>query len=273
MSKTINNKRYRLYCVTDYILCKDWWDTYIKSENPRYVYAGLEICPTSGKPHWQMYIYFGEAKAFSSKFAERLSPRHIEACFGTLKEQELYCNKDGTTAFEYGTKPSQGKSSNVQTLCEMIKEGKSDLDLIEENPQAAAQYGRMLDKYRQLIEPKRNWVTNVIVLWGGSGSGKTRKAIEAGATKVKYTRTSGFIIGYNGEDTILFDDFNWHEMPASEFLNLTDRYEEKINIKGGERNWKPRTIYFTSNYDPKDWYSNYISPDAIQRRITSVEKM
>jgi len=37
-------------------------------------------------------------------------------------------------------------------------------------------------------------------------------------------------------------------------------------VKGGERNWKPRTIYFTSNHDPSGWYGADGEPDAAVRR-------
>lgn len=110
---------------------------------------------------------------------------------------------------------------------------------------------------------------NVIAIWGPTGTGKTRAAYEAGATMVEWTGC--FLQGYGGESMVVFDDFDWKQMPRSTFLRMTDRYPYTFNIKGGQVSWAATTIYITSNYDPKTWYmENGLEDGAVQRRFTEV---
>lgn len=58
-------------------------------------------------------------------------------------------------------------------------------------------------------------------------------------------------------------------MPRDEFLLITDRYPHKINVKGGWRNWKPRKIYITTNYNGWPGGGNWFKDEAaVWRRIT-----
>lgn len=128
------------------------------------------------------------------------------------------------------------------------------------------QYSKPFEAYALMRSPKREWITEVHVLWGDTGTGKTRYAVEQGAHPVWFDK-SGFAHGYNNEEVLIFDEFDTAVVPRNLFLQLTDRYAFTVNIKGGSRNWNPKKIYITSNYSPEDWYG---ACPAVKRRITSV---
>lgn len=43
-------------------------------------------------------------------------------------------------------------------------------------------------------------------------------------------------------------------MSIDTFLRLTDRYMIDVNIKGGSIPWTVKEVWFTCNFEPKDWF-------------------
>ncbi len=253
----------RGYCFTSFLPDYELW---IK-EPSLYIIIGREICPSTGKRHWQGFIYFKNPRGFNKLKADHPGD-HIERARGTTKDNVLYCSKD-TVEFERGRAPAQGRRSDLETIRAEIDAGASWIELSYKYFGRWCQYGRRWVVYRGLREPRRSWVTELIIIWGPTGTGKTRQAHAGGAVPVTYTE-SGFILGYGGESVVLFDDWPSEPvMPRSVFLRLFDRYPCLINIKGGERNWAPRRVYITTNYDWKQWYSvNGMQDETIARRVT-----
>ena len=65
----------------------------LDTEGAKYVIAGREVCPTTGRQHIQGYIYFTDKKSLAS--VRVLFPRaHIECAF-TITEAIEYCKKEG----------------------------------------------------------------------------------------------------------------------------------------------------------------------------------
>ena len=71
---------------------------------------------------------------------------------------------------------------------------------------------------------------------------------------------------YDGEHTILFDDF-YGQIPYETLLRYLDRYKVRLNVKGSYTyaNWYK--VFFTSNMDIMEWYPGK-NIDALLRRIT-----
>ena len=79
--------------------------------------------------------------------------------------------------------------------------------------------------------------------------------------------------GYEGEETILFDDFDkdWG-VPYRMLLQITDRYPMQSQQKGGwvHRMWT--RVIITCNEGPKDWYpADNIT--QLERRITESREL
>lgn len=272
------SNKYRNWCVTDFEMDKTFWENLWKVDKLRYIYAGEETCKTTERPHWQMWVSFTNTRSVNGMH-KLLKPRHVEPMKGSIMQNENYCRKEGETAFEFGELPKQGKRNDIEDIMKRLKEKEITAnDVAETDPALWCIYRRAFNDYQNLLEEKRNWVTEVICIWGRAGAGKTRMAIEDGATMVQISG-GRFIQGYNGEDVVLFDDFEYTKMERDLWLKLCDRYPMIIDVKGGERNWKPRKIYFTCNYDPKTWYAvnsltkGLVVDAAVQRRISKTIHM
>jgi len=243
--------------------------------NPVYFVAGKETAPSTGQKHWQGFFVLGKKmlgnkidKLFRTKFPLPISV-HFESARGTNKQASDYCKKTDEEAYEDGELPPEAdRTGNVGALMQLIKNGASDVELAEQDPQTWAQYRKGLAEYRSLTAPKRDWVTNVIIIYGKTGTGKTREAMKLSPDSVFYSR--GFINGYFGQEVVLFDDFQWDTMPIQVWLRLCDRYPCTMEIKGGQVNWAPRTVIFTSNEHPDEWWpkASEMHREAFQRRIT-----
>lgn len=115
-------------------------------------------------------------------------------------------------------------------------------------------------------------MTVVVVLWGDTGTGKTRFCHEQAAGRSMWS--SGdykWFDGYIGQEVVLLDDYRG-EYPIQQFLKLTDRYPMQVPIKGGFTNWCPKKIYITSNVAPSLWYQDIGSrtKEAFMRRLNVI---
>lgn len=265
----MGERKYR-FCFTQFKL--DY--NYEKLGNCRYLIVGDETCPTTGRKHHQGYVEFHTARTKRS-VSKRLDNAHVKICDGDAQQNIIYCSKE-KVIIECGTPGEQGRRTDLESVVEEIRVNPniSTRELIEMNPGQWCRNYRALEIVKSTYEEKRNWVTEVIYIYGPSGCGKTRTAIDAGATKVYFR--GGFFDGYMGEDMVLFDDVDrWTFFKNRQvLLELLDRYPYNINIKGGSRNWKPRTIFITSNYPPEETFGEEgVLDAAIGRRLTEIRNL
>lgn len=250
------------------------YDYSILTNQCTYLIVGLETCPTTGKNHHQCYVEF-EFQRYFNGIKKLLPGAHIEHSKGGAEANKKYCSKDNNIVIEYGEMKQQGKRHELGGLIETIKTNPnmSTKELIEAGEATWARNYRALEIVKSEFEEKRNWETECIYIFGESGSGKTRMCIENGAKKVWFK--DGFYRGYDGSDVVLFDDVDeWTFFKyRNELLELMDRYEYSINVKGGSRNWKPRKIYFTSNFPLEQSIGkapNGGMDAAVKRRISKI---
>lgn len=256
-------QKFRAFCFTDYKLEINFY----KQLKYRYIIIGQEICPTTNNTHWQGYIYFNNARSLKNIIKE-FEGRHVEPCKGNAEQNIKYCSKDQNIVIEDGDRPKQGTRTDLEEIKTALLNKTSEKEISQIFFGQWVRYNKSFEKFKSLQEPPRTWKTEVIVLWGPTGTGKSRTAIEAGAEIIEWT--GQFILGYKNQEIILIDDFDPADMKREFFLKLTDRYPLKINIKNGEAEWNPKKIYITSNHNPKDWY---LGDKAVQRRLDKVEHM
>lgn len=111
----------------------------------------------------------------------------------------------------------------------------------------------------------------VEVLVGPTGCGKTSSIInDDNCEEVFIVDTSNERFpfdGYEGEKTILFDDF-YGQIPYEQMLRYLDRYKVKLNIKNGHTYAAWNKVYITSNKEVCEWYN--CNMDAFNRRISKL---
>lgn len=183
-----------------------------------------------------------------------------------------YCKKDGV--FHECGSPSrikQGSRTDLIQLRDDIKAGKSIADVADDHFGTFLRYEKSIRSYIALQAQVRNFKTEVYVYWGKTGLGKTRRAYYEAGHSTWFYGSDGWFDGYNGQCSVIFDDFGGHEFKLTYLLKLLDRYPMSVRVKGGFVNWSPRRIYITSNKDPDDWYSCLqVHKEALRRRFTEV---
>jgi hypothetical protein len=154
-------------------------------------------------------------------------------------------------------------------------EGKTLPSIQEEYFGSYIKYHRGIEKVFASRQRIRSWEVNVIVYWGPTGTGKTRRAFQSEPAPSWIYSSDGWFDGYAGDEVVLFDDFGGHEFKITYLLKLLDRYPMRVRVKGSFVQWAPKTIYITSNINPEEWYPNArrLHKEALMRRITEIHHM
>lgn len=228
----------------------------------------------SKTPHLQGYIELKSRKSLVSlKKINFLARAHIERRMGTQKQAIDYCKKDGDVV-ETGEPRQQGQRNDLNAMYSLIKEGKKAHEIVEEMPSTYMRFYKAASHVRRIMAKTRRRFREVRVLCfiGDAGTGKTRRAYADHPDLYKLPVTSSSSLwfdGYEGEDTLLIDDFyGW--IRYGTLLRLLDGHPETLPIKGGfvEAEWT--TVIITSNKMPSQWYKDHGLTPALERRITDI---
>lgn len=241
----------------------------------RYLVCGEEV-GESGTPHLQGYIELTRPLVMKQvKALIGCERAHLEHARGTGKQNDEYCKKDGKF-FERGTPAAPGTRSDLKAVSDKMSEGASIRSMISDGiiaTKAALGYAEAVAKY---VEKERDWMPEVRWFWGPAGAGKTRAAREwLNNRENRYVKTSGsgkWWDGYDGHEDIIWDDFRDSQCPITDLLGIMDRYDHRLEIKGGIRQCRARRIAFTSIGHPKGLYPHAKGEpvDQILRRISMI---
>lgn len=237
-----------------------------------YTVCGHEV-GANGTPHLQAYIYMKNAKSFNVLRAYFNNRAHIEPARGNAQHNRKYSTKDGDF-WEQGTMPAAGKRTDIAAYVSAVASGASDVDLIQDHPGSFCRYYKAADRIRKALLQEKNKAfkpVSVQVYWGPAGSGKSRRAREIDPDLYVVPLTDQHTLwwdGYDGQKTILFDDF-YGNVKYSYLLNLLDGYPFQLPIKGGFT-WKAwETVIITSNEHPEAWYKQGLTA-ALKRRLSAI---
>lgn len=239
----------------------------------RYFVGTTERCPETGRSHIQGYVQFSEPVRITHPQAVFGSSGHYELARGTPQQNEDYCTKneaDGVTV-RFGIRSQQGARTDIAHAWGMLKEGKSDREIIEERPSILRCYGA-LRFARMLLAPVRDWEMEVLVFYGPTRTGKSRLAKAFADTQSSYwfPKLGGcwFDDNYVGQHTVILDEFKGG-FPVDYLLGLLDRYPFTAPIKGASRVFHSRRVIITSNYSYESWYDRLLPEtlEALARRL------
>lgn len=237
----------------------------------QYLVYGKEV-GEQGTPHLQGYVYFVNARTFSS--IKKLMPErtHIEKTKGTPLEASTYCKKEGDV-IEFGQLPEKsGKRTDLDAVREVIAEtGKmSEVVLIAKSTQSV----RMAQEIFKYHEKKRDWKPTVIWLHGPTGTGKSALAYEMLGPDCYTTMDTGkWWEGYDAHENVLIDDMRKDFLKFHQLLKLLDRYAYRIECKGGSRQFLAKKIVITSCYSPTELYDTREDINQLLRRIDEIREI
>lgn len=258
----------RAYLLTINNWSQEEYDT-IKALKYKYLVIGKEIAPTTGTPHIHAYVYLKDAKTFSS-MKKKFPRANIKLCDGSPQQNRTYCIKDKEYE-EFGTIPEQGKRTDIERIRDQVNQGLG----LEEIVETATSYqsirtAEVLLKYK---EKKRNFKPLVKWYYGSTGTGKTRTAYEENEGKRIYTAmdTAKWFDGYDAHEVLIIDDMRRDFIKFHNLLKLLDRYEFRVETKGGTRQMLAKTIIITSPHSPEQLWSNH--EEDIQQLLRRIDEV
>lgn len=260
-----------------------------------------EKCET---PHLQGYIEFTNQKEHHT-IQKMLENNHFEARYkrATAQQAESYTDKGeqpkeewekhkeegpnyglNAVVHKWGTISAQGERNDLTPACEMIRHGASLKEVAMEHPECFVKYHKGLLALKAILIEPRDEVPEVRVYYGGTGTFKSRSAREwLGDAKCEdppyiwNPQCKHWFDGYQGQKKAIFEEFRG-QIPFGFLLILTDRYDCKVEYKGGITEFASTKICFTSPIHPKEWYKledlhGDEKLDQLLRRITKIVNM
>jgi len=268
--------RVRNYAFTIFNYNETSLDLLLLEPRLTYTIAGREICPKTQNSHLQGYCQFKEKLSFST-IKDLLPTAHIEPAIATDVSNYNYCSKEGNLFIEHGTRKKQGKRNDIHSACAMIDEGSSIKEVATLNPVVYVKYNRGLEKYKALMIEPRNSPPDVIVLYGPTGSGKSRQAREILPDPYIWGPEQGkWFDGYEGQLETIFEEFRG-QLPFGMLLRLLDRYDCRVETKGSTIQFVSTKIVITSPVHPRQWYQIFEHQedkiDQLLRRISLIKEL
>lgn len=257
--------RARRWCLTlNNYTCEEY-ETLLKHPCP-YKVLGREV-GKEGTPHIQGYMEFKTAMRFNA--VRKLSMRaHWETAHKPEKAAE-YCKKE-KNFIEEGT-PSW-KRSGYRTDLEATRAVAAEDGMRGIVGTASFQQIRCAEVYLKYCEEIRDWKPYVRWYWGPAGCGKSRKARENYEGMDLFTKNTAtkWWEGYDRHEAVIIDDFRPTWWRLTEMLRILDRYECRIEYKGGSRQLVAKHITITSDRHPRDCYIQADVGGQLLRRIDEI---
>ncbi|MFA7101151.1 MAG: replication protein [Bacilli bacterium] len=254
---------------------------YIKQDNIVYCAFQLEKGKEELTKHHQVFILYQNARSFESM--QKKFPRaHIEAVQGTTKQASDYCTKSETRIGEpviYGKLSTQGKRSDLADIIDMIKDNCSLSDIMDEYPSQYLMYGTKIkaaiqdfrqEKYRKIFRK-----LEVLYIGDVAGVGKTKYVLNDMCNYEDVYRITDYehpFDTYNGEKTIVFDEFR-ENIPLTTMLGYLEGQPLQLPARYSNKTACYTKVYILSNWAFQDQYRYDQAYDqktyyAFLRRIT-----
>lgn len=220
----------------------------------------------TGTPHLQGAVTFKRTYRLSA--LKKLFPKvHWEPA--KTKDPENYCIKGEIILNE--KKNDQGKRSDIAEAIETLTEHGYVVTARNHPEQFVKYYKGFKELINTTFEPEP-WIdTEVIVIWGTPGTGKSKLARQIDPKLYNVPEPVNgtlWLDGYHDQETILLDDFyGW--IKYHYLLQVCDGYPLQVPIKGGFAHRKWKRVIITSNKPPEQWY-NREEINALSRRITEI---
>lgn len=274
--------RHRGWCFTIHIDEDRLWQVPTFPDTSFVVFQ-LEQCPTTLRVHFQGYCHLPDLTTLKNvKRFLNCEWAHLEPARGTPADNIAYCTKTDSAVpnsqFQHGNPPTPGVRNDLtRFVTEVLSTG-----FDSSKPDHMSQLLLRPSGVRALLQhlPPARLATDpllVFVLWGPSGTGKSRYARDLSAATgqrlhVFLPPRGGHLWfdGYDNQPIALLDEFASVAGPAplalDYMLQLTDRYYLRAESKGTSTTFAPRYLFITSNRHPDDWYHG--RDPRLHRRIT-----
>jgi len=247
----------------------------VQFEPMSFMTYGLELCPTTGRVHYQGYCETHKKITEGGLANHFRNEGHVDVNVAlAIASEEInskYVSKDACCLYRWGNPMVQGFRSDLAAARQAILDGQTPT--AAEDPMLFHVYGRTIDRMidERNAQRWRSGQQEVYWLWGPTGCGKTRYVYEKHGRDNVYQWKNTSFENYDFQDIVLLDDFRG-EMNIGKFLRLTDPYGI-FEIDYKHRN--PRRLinskmYITSDRPPSAIWKDDGILEQIHRRITVI---
>lgn len=252
--------------------------------------VGLE----EGTPHTHVFLVAKTSAIRFSTIKALFPTAHIDPAQGTSEQNFFYIKKEGRwkddpkagtsipgTFEEWGELPieRQGERTDLAVLYQYVKEGLTNYEIMEMNPDYMLNLER-IERARQAVREQqyRNTfrILEVTYIWGKTGTGKTRSVMEKDSYSGVYRVTDYThpFDAYQGEDVLLLDEYN-SNFKLRELLNYLDGYPLMLPCRYANRVACYTKVYIISNLNltqqyPEEQHRDAATFAALLRRIHKV---
>jgi len=248
----------------------------------KFIILGNEV-GEQGTPHIQGYLELEKKLRFAQvknifKDLDGSAP-HLENAKGSKLKNIEYCSKEGDFVtfgpFDAG---KQGHRTDLDEIAKAVTDGKPMREIAMEAPATWIRNYRGIKEFELLMasKPRRyreNFETHFY--YGVTGAGKTYKAMMEYPNLFKKPVGKGLWfdnIPINCRE-VLIDECNG-QWPLDQMLQMMDKYEVQVEVKGSHRYLDLDLLILSSNTHPHTWYDNFNDRDehaaAFCRRLTKV---
>lgn len=236
-----------------------------------YMVSHLEVGEETQHEHYHIYLHFKTPLKLNIK---KCCGAHVEFVKGSYNDNLKYFTKQGDLTDEWGERPHQGlktvkelKAMDIEEVPPQYYRIKKEIDAEKDDEN---NFLEMLNE----IENDELKAPKIIYITGGTGKGKTYKAYKIALQNYskneigKLTLKNDFFDVVNKKaKCFVIEEFRPSQIKASDFLQLTDKYGYRANIKGGFVSLRPEMIIICSIIEPEKIYKEEINQQFI-RRIT-----
>ncbi len=207
---------------------------------------------------------------------------HIERRRGTQAQAIAYCKKSDTRDDEgphnEGGEAKKLGNDKIATVAAAIKLGEDLAGLSEDYPTSFIKSGAAIRSWALGRKGVRNFAPEVIIYYGATETGKSSLAVEnwPEAYQIPPPEKGGWWWpGYEGQETVIMDDFRGQYCKYTTLLRLLDRYAFSLQEKGSNSNFISKRIVITTNVHPVEWYNNilYVDKKPLRRRLRDFAKL
>lgn len=263
----------RAWCFTWNSFPEDYVEK-LKKLNTTYIVFGIETGDKTGNIHVQGYAEFPN-QVYRKAILKTCPASSWFPRKGTAAQAADYCGKNGHRV-EIGTISKQGKRTDLDKVRDQLQDPETASMRAITSTATSCQSIRFAEIYLKYHEAKRDFKPHVIWLYGGPGTCKTARAMAYGKRVGDIhmqTVSAKWWEGYDNHPVVIIDDLRKTFCEFATMLNLLDRYEFRIECKGGTRQLLATHIFITSPKPPEQVWSTDENLDQLTRRIDVIAEI
>ncbi len=241
-------------------------------ETIRFAIGQRERGVLGGVPHLQLYVQFYR-KITCRQANQQLGGRaHCELRRGSHEEAVAYCTKEETREsdpFSFGDPSTgQGHRTDWDGLHQQVRNGARLGEIAEDHFRLFVSHSTGILKAINLASIPRSVFHSLDIYYGITGSGKSHTARAEHPDAYWFPGGhGGWFDLYQGEPTIIFDDFDPKAISYRFLLRIADKYPLMLPVKGAFAQCQFTRVVITHNAHPREWYpTEQLSP--LLRRAT-----